>query len=187
MEKKFCRGRDTKVLFSQDTEGCVQDSVSTVLWIWGDGKCSMELPEGFQEMEERNKEEIYPYEERPEIILEDFQEDVQITVQFFEKELKEAEVRDALSQVFKLTEESFPEYKTSPEYLWEEAGVPIGWFLLTMEDLEKEHVKAVFSLEERMMLFTLTYPVENNFKWRPLFKYIFSTIKKAGKRMEGLR
>lgn len=35
MEKKFCRGRDTKVLFSQDTEGCVQDSVSTVLWIWG--------------------------------------------------------------------------------------------------------------------------------------------------------
>lgn len=45
----------------------------------------MELPEGFQEMEERNKEEIYPYEERPEIVLEDLQEDVQITVQFLRK------------------------------------------------------------------------------------------------------
>lgn len=187
MEKKFYRGKETKKLYSRDTEGCVQDSVSTVLWTWEDGKFSMELPEGVEEMEDQRKEEIYPYEERPEIILEDIREDIQFTLQYFDKTLKETEVREGISKILELTEESFPEYKTSPEYLWEEAGVPIGWFLLTMEDLEKEHVKAVFSLEERMMLFTLTYPVENNFKWRPLFKYIFSTIKKAGKRMEGLR
>ena len=57
----------------------------------------------------------------------------------------------------------------------------------SMEDMEKEHVKAVFSVEERMTLFTLTYPVAKNFKWRPLFKYIFSTVKKSEKKTEGLR
>lgn len=171
------RGKETKVLFSQDTEGCFQDTVSTVLWSMPGRKFSVELPEGFEEMSEESREENYPYTDRPEIILEDISEDAQITLQFLEKELKEAEIWDAVSQVLELTENTFPEHKVSPEYLYEGGSTPIGWFLLTMEDMEKEHVKAVLSVEDKMALFTLTYPAEKNFKWRPLFKYIFSSIK----------
>lgn len=171
------RGKERKALFCQDTEGCFQDSVSTVLWSMPGGKFSVELPEGFEEMAEEGREENYPYADRPEIILEDVSEDAQITLQFLEKELKEAEIWDAVSQVLELTESTFPEYKASPEYLYEGGSTPIGWFLLNMGDMEKEHVKAVLSVEDKMALFTLTYPTEKNFKWRPLFKYIFSSIK----------
>lgn len=177
MVGKLERGKETKMLFCQDTAGCFQDSVSTVLWSAPGGEFFMELPEGFEEMTEESREENYPYADRPEIILEDVSEDAQITLQFLEKELKETEIWDAVSQVLELTENTFPEYKASPEYLYEAGSTPIGWFLLTMEDMEKEHVKAVFSVENRMALFTLTYPIEKNFKWRPLFKYIFSSIK----------
>lgn len=171
------KGKERKALFCQDTEGCFQDSVSTVLWSMPGGKFSVELPEGFEEMAEESREENYPYADRPDIILEDVSEDVQITLQFLEKELKEAEIWDAVSQVLELTESTFPEYKVSPEYLYEGGSTPIGWFLLNMGDMEKEHVKAVLSVEDKMALFTLTYPTEKNFKWRPLFKYIFSSIK----------
>ncbi len=170
------RGKEARMLFCQDTEGCFQDSVSVVLWNTPGGTLTMELPEEFLEMTEENREENYPYADRPEIILEDILEDAQITVQFFEKELKETEIWDAVSQVLELTEETYPEYKASPVYLYEGGFIPIGWFLLTMEEMKKEHVKAVFSVEGKMTLFTLTYPIEKNFKWRPLFKYIFSSI-----------
>lgn len=164
------------ILFCQDTEGCIQDTVRMVVWQKTEKKFSMELPEGFLEMDEESREEIYPYAERPEIILEDVSENAQITLQFFEKELKEEEVRDALSQILELTQETFPEYKTSPEYLYEDGFIPIGWFLLSMGEMEKEHVKAVLSVEGKMLLFTLTYPAEKNFKWRPLFKCMFSSV-----------
>ena len=46
-----------------------------------------------------------------------------------------------------------------------------------MNDIEKEHIKAVFSIKKHMVLLTLTYPTEENWKWRVAKDYIFASIK----------
>ena len=59
-----------KILYDNEMECCVQDFVSVVPWEFLGGRIAMELPCGFAEMEEERKASYYPYEKRPELILE---------------------------------------------------------------------------------------------------------------------
>lgn len=172
------------LLFDQETEGCVQDSVRVFQWTEPGGRLSLELLEGFHDLSGEKREEHYPFDDRPEIILEDTANDVQLTLQFLDKELKPGETRTALLKISELTKNAYPRYQSSPEYLFEKGDILIGWFVLSMEDIEKEHVKAVFSIDHKMTLLTLTYPEKESFKWRPIFKYIFGSFKMPERRGE---
>lgn len=165
-----------KLLFDKEAEGSIQDTVRVFRWETPDGRVSIELPESVSDMQEEKKESNYPYKDRPEIILEDEDSDMQITIQFLEKEMKEEDTRVAAQKVCKLTRAVFPQYKSSPVYVCDEDDITIGWFLLYMEDMGREHVKAVFSVDKKMVLLTMTYPEEDNYKWRPIIKYIFASI-----------
>lgn len=166
-----------KLIFDKDEEGSMQDTIGVSSWEAQNGSISLELPEGFADMEEEKKKANYPYEGRPEIILEDEGTNTHITLQFMNKELKAADTLQAAAQVCELTKSAFPRYKTSPEYLLETQGVSVGWFLLYMDDMEREHIKAVFSVENRLALFTMTYPEADRCKGRTVFKYIVSSLK----------
>ena len=166
-----------KIWFDKEIEGCVQDLVRVVPWEWQEGEIRMELPEDFQEMPQERKEEYYPYENRPETILENTGGTVQLTLQFSDQEMKEEETRSAAEKVHELTEDAFPKYDMSPAYLYEGGKVPVGWFTVKMEDRESEHIKAVFSGGGKMVLLTMTYPENETMKWRPISRCIFASIR----------
>lgn len=165
-----------KILFDKETEGCVQDLVQVISWKPLGGDIQMELPEGFHEMTRERKSEFYPYENRPENILEDMESQTQITLQFLNKAMQEKETRVAIGKVHELMEDAFSKYEITPAYLFEDGYMPIGWFLIKMEDRRTEHVKAIFSCKGKMSLLTVTYSIDESIKWRTLVKCIFKSI-----------
>ncbi len=167
-----------KVLYNREAEGCEQDTVSVELWQFQNGKIRMELPSGFGEMEEERKAFFFPYEKRPEMIMEDRDEDVRLTLQFLENQKGDGDVYGAAAGVSRLVKEAFPQYGQSTLHLSEEGQLSAGWFLLYMEELQAEHMKTVFLPEEGMlMLLTVTYPEEKRAKWRELCRYIRKSVR----------
>lgn len=166
-----------KTIFSGETEGSVQDTLNLVTWDFHEKQFSLALPEGFLVMSGEKQEGSYPLSNRPQIILEEESEKAQITIQFFHKAMKKEDTRRAIEQILELTRKSFVQYKYSPIHLYAEGEVPVGWFLIHMEDIEKEHIKAVFPIKEYMVLLTLTYPEEKSMKWRSFKDYMFASIK----------
>lgn len=69
-----------KLIYDGGAEECEQDTVLTEPWEFWDGKILMELPSGFAEMEEERKAAYFPYGKRPEIMMEDREEDVRLTL-----------------------------------------------------------------------------------------------------------
>ena len=165
-----------KILFDKETEGCVQDLVQVISWELLGGDIQLELPQGFQEMTPERRSEFYPYENRPEIILEDMESEVQITLQFLDKVMQEKETRTALGMVHELMEDAFSKYEITPAYLFEDGHLPIGWLLIKMKDRRVEHVKAIFCCKGKMTLLTVTYSMDEYIKWRALVKCIFKSI-----------
>ncbi len=182
MELDICQAKRgvlfmAKILYDNEMECCVQDYVSVVPWEFLEGRIAMELPCGFAEMEEERKASYYPYEKRPDIILENMDEDVRITLQLLEREQGSGDIYDVVYDVSRLIGKAFPEYKQSNLHLSEKGYMPIAWFLLFMEDLHAEHMKAVALPEGGgMLLLTVTYPEEKSVKWRQLCKYLLESV-----------
>ncbi|MBD5547930.1 MAG: hypothetical protein HDQ97_11110 [Lachnospiraceae bacterium] len=166
-----------RTIFDKETEGGMQNALHLVTWKLPDKQFVLELPEGFAEIDEEKKEENYPLSDRPEIILEDEQGEVQLTLQFFYKVMKTDETKGVTEQIHELMENTYVQYPSSQVYLDKNGEIPIGWFLMRMSDLKKEHIKAVFSIKRHMALLTLTYPEEESWKWRAIKDYIFISIK----------
>ena len=166
-----------KTIFDRDAEGSIQNTLDLVKWDFAERKFSLALPGNFAEMSGEKQEGSYPLANRPQIILEEKQGKEQITIQFFRKVLKKEDVRNAIEQVLELTQEAFVQYTYSPVYLYRDGAVPVGWFLMHMKDMEKEHIKALFPIKEYMVLLTFTYPEEESIKWCSLKEEIFASIK----------
>ena len=169
-----------RVLFEAKTEGSLQDRVEMEVWKGLGGLWQMELPRGFVPVEEERKRQYFPYDNSLETALFNEAEDAWITVQLFQKELKREETLEAMEKIRKLSADTWPQHKSTPVFLWSEGEIPVAWFAMTMEDMEKEHVKAVFSFPKgagRMALLTFTYPEGSCRKWRPILEYLFSQIK----------
>ena len=166
-----------KIIFDGETEGSVQDTINLVAWDFLEKQLGFVLPEGFSEMSEEKREESYPLSNRPQIILEDEQRKVQITIHFFHKTMKKEDITGAVEQILELTRKAFAQYEYSPIYLFTDGAVPVGWFLMRMKDIEKEHIKAVLPIKESMVLLTLTYPEEESIKWCSFKDYMFASIK----------
>lgn len=165
-----------ETVFAQDTEGCEQDTVELCSIRLPGTKAFISLPEGFLLMEEERKESYYPSENRPEVIWEK-EETIQITLQTPDKELRPEETRSAAEQMSKLLKDTFPAYHNTPVYLLKEEEIAMGWFLLRMEQQGLEHIKAVCSIEKKMVLLTITYPEKDSHKWRILARYILSSLR----------
>ncbi len=168
-----------KKIFNRETEGCEQDTLNLLTWESPDKQLVLELPEGFVQVEDGKKEESYPSSDRPEIILENKQGGVQITLTFFQKVMKKEDTQDVIEQIREMTENTYVQYPNTPSYLYKNGEIPVGWFLMYMKDIKKEHIKAVFSINKHMVLLTLTYPEEENWKWRTARDYIFASIKEG--------
>lgn len=166
-----------ETIFDGEAEGSRQDTLNLTTWEFREDHLALALPEGFAEMSEEKREGSYPSSERPKIILEEEQGKAQFTIQFFQKVMKEEDAGGAIEQIRELTSKSFVQYKYSPVYLCEDGPIPVGWFLMCMKDIKKEHIKAVFSIKGFMVLLTLTYPEEESIKWRSFKDYMFASIK----------
>ena len=168
-----------QMLYDEAAEGCEQDGVDLMKWKFAIANVLLELPVGMKEMEPERQEIEYPYEGRPEIILENPEYDLQLTFSLLDKEMKPEDVRDAIEAVYDLMEEAFPRYRRTQRYVISEIPIPVGWFLMQMEDLGVEHMKAVFSAEGKMVLLTMTYRADETWKWRVLTKHILASIRIA--------
>lgn len=165
------------IIFERESEGSVQDTLKLVTWEFPEGQFSLALPEGFVRMDENKQEGCYPMSNRPQLILDKEQDEAQVTIHFFHKAMNKEDAKRAIEQIFELTRKSYVQYKYSPTYLYVQDGIFIGWFLMCMKDIKKEHIKAVFSIKGYMVLLTFTYPEEEKLKWRTMKDYIFASIK----------
>lgn len=166
-------------IFDGETENSEQDTLRLLTWEAPFGQLVLELPEGFAQLEAENKEKCYPSSDRPEIILENERDRVQFTLQFFQKAMKKEDTQDVIEQIRELTEDTYVQYLSTPSYLYVNGEIPVGWFLMYMKDIKKEHVKAVFSINKHMALLTFTYPEEESWKWRIVRDYMFASIKET--------
>ena len=167
-----------KTIYDSQAEGCEQDTVSVVPWEFWDGKILIELPSDFAEMDEEGKASCFPYEKRPEIIMEDRDGEIRLTLQFLETAQGDGDVYETAYGVSRLVKKSFPQYAQSLLYFSEEGGLPSGWIFLHMEELQAEHMKAVFLPENgRLLLLTVTYPEGKRDKWREVCRYIRESVR----------
>lgn len=168
-----------RTIFDRETQNSGQDTLNLVTWEFHDKQLILELPEGFAQLEDEKREECYPSSDRPEIILENEQGSVQLTLHFLKKEMKKEDTQNVIWQIRELTDNTYVQYQNTPSYLHSDGEIPVGWFLMYMRDIKKEHIKAIFSVNKHMVLLTLTYPEEENWKWRIVKEYIFTSIKEA--------
>lgn len=173
------RGKRKMGIFcTRQSEGCLQDSISFVTVELNTLSLQLELPEGFQRMEEERLCMFYPRTGRPDIVLED-SGGVQITGQSIGQKIKAEEVWSAAQALQELTEEIFPTYSISPVYLCREGSLPVGWFRMEMADQQTEHIKALSVIKEHMVLLTFTYPAAEAVKWKSILRYGFGTWREA--------
>lgn len=168
----------------EESEGCSQENIRFVLLKPDKLGLQLELPEGFYPMPEDRQSRYYPRKGRPELILEN-NCGVQITMQLLKQQIKPDQIRSAAEELCLLTEELFPKYRLSPVYLCEEGKLPAGWFLMEMTDMGKEHIKAVSTVREEMILLTFTYPVKESIKWRSIIRQSFRTLDENGDMTDG--
>lgn len=169
-----------QVLYEQETGNTMQSMVKMSKWTMPNEKFSLQLPESFVQMNEVGQKENYPYRNRPEIILEERNSGVQITFQILDKEMKRADTEEAAAQMREQVKKAFPKYQCSIPYMLIAGELPVGWFVLEMEDRKKEHIKAIFSIENKLVLFTVTYWSREKEKWYFLFRYILASLKERG-------
>lgn len=168
-----------RTVFDGEAEETVQAMVRMVSWQPPEEAVVMDLPEGFTHMEDQRREEYFPLADRPEVILEYGEEDAQITLQIFDRRMKEEEAEAAARQVLKVVEERFVQYPCSPVYLETGGEIMAGWFSMKMKDIGREHVKAVFSIKGHMALLTFTYPEEACAKWRVVCGMLLRSVKEG--------
>lgn len=99
--------------------------------------------------------------------------------------VESARIRFAAEEVCLLTKEMFPRYEISPVYLCREGKLPTGWFQMEMTDIKAEHIKALSTVKERLVLLTFTYPARASAKWRSIVRQSFRTFRESGDWADG--
>lgn len=166
------------ILYSQDANGCHQDSIAAHTVTIIKDILTADLPQELDDMPEHLKDSFYPYEDRPPVIMSDPEGRVQMTFQILQKELRDAETRKAAQAVHRYTEYFYSRNELSPVYINRSGEVPVGWFLMEMElgDLKCHHIKAVRTVLGKLCLMTVTYPEEECIKWQAVLKRLYLTL-----------
>jgi hypothetical protein len=168
------------LLYDENTEGCLQEPVMMQEVVLIDGILTARIPISLKEMSEDGKEAYYPYEDRPEMILSDDTGECQMTFQMIDKKLGPDETGIAAEAVREYISSIYPRTELSSVHLYH-GRFQCGWFTMKLEDAgeKSQHMKAVLSVHNRMLLVTATYPEQDRLKWETLLKYLFDTLKEA--------
>jgi hypothetical protein len=145
-----------------------------------DGILTARIPVSLKEMSENGKEAYYPYEDRPEMIFADDTGKNHMTFQMIDKKLGPDETGIAAEAVREYISSIYPRNELSPVHQYD-GRFQCAWFTVELEEAgdSNQHVKAVLSVHNRMLLVTVTYPEQDHLKWETLLKYFFDTLKEA--------
>ena len=100
-----------------------------------------------------------------------------MTLQLLKREWPETETFQAVLEMGRLLDGTFPVYEQSEVYLMETEKSVIGWLILKMKEREEEHVKAIWPLDEGMALYTLTYREKEREKWHVLNRRMLASVR----------
>ncbi len=167
------------IVYSEDANGCHQDSITVHTVIIMKDILTANLPQELDDMPEHLRDSFYPYEDRPPVILSDPEGRVQITFQILQKELQNVDTRKAAQAVHRYTEYFYSRNRLSPVYMNRSGEVPVGWFMMEMElgDMKCHHIKAVRAVRGKLCLMTATYPEEECIKWQAVMRHLFATLR----------
>lgn len=169
------------LLFDEKTEGCLQEPVMIQEVVLVDGILSASIPISLKEMSENGKEAYYPYEGRPEMIFADDTGECQMTFQMIDKKLGSYETGIAAEAVREYISSIYPRNELSPVHRYDKGRFQCGWFTMELKEAGEsiQHVKAVLSVHNRMLLVTATFPEQDRLKWETQLKYFFDTLEEA--------
>lgn len=169
------------LLYDENTEGCLQEPVMMQEVILVGGILTARIPVLLKEMSDNGKEAYYPYEDRPEMIFADDTGECQMTFQMIDKELGPDETGIAAEAVREYISSIYPRNELSPVHRYDKGKFQCGWFTMVLEEAgeSSQHVKAVLSVHNRMLLVTATFPEQDRLKWEALLKYFFDTLEET--------
>ena len=176
-----------KVLYEQDTEGCIQETVIVEEKVLAEGLLAAELPAQLSIMPEAMRDMYYPYDNRPLMLLADADGSFHMTLQIIEQKLAPDETGSAAEAVRNCVERMYPHSGLSPVYLFRKGEIPVGWFAMSLDEAGEPfvHVKAVFPVHNLLCLTTITYPEPDRLKWMAIFNHFFATLQERGSRVAG--
>jgi len=123
-----------------------------------DGRLTVQLPDTFQAMETNKAELMYPYEQRPQIILEDGETHRFCTFSLLkEQKLAAIQVEYVIQNITAAIVGLYPScLLTDPRLAWRKEGT-YGWFSFRsiIEERTIRNFMFVFSVDECMMLGTM--------------------------------
>jgi hypothetical protein len=169
------------LLYDENTEGCLQEPVIMQEVVLVDGTLTARIPISLKEMSEEGKEAYYPYEDRPDVIFADDTGKNHMTFQMIDKKLGSDETGIATEAMREYISSIYPRNELSHAHRYDKGRFQCGWFTMELEEAgeSSRHVKAVFSVHNRMLLVTATYPEQERLKWETLLKYFFDTLKET--------
>lgn len=166
-----------KTIFYSEEENCFQDSIELRTISLFNNKLVLEIPSELEEMPEEIKDNYYPYDNRPEVILWGYQGNVQITFQKLSKSLREEQVYEAAKSVAEFMKKIYSNKNVGRIHLFERNKKKIAWFIVRLQgDREEKNLKFFMEIENHFTLGTLTYLVDEENKWETVIKYIFASI-----------
>ena len=129
-----------------------------------DGRLAVQIPESFQDMENNRAELMYPYEQRPQIILEDGEAHRFCTFSLLkEQKLAANQVEYVIKNITAAVVGLYPScLLTDPRLVWRKEGA-YGWFSFRsiIKEGELKNFMYVFSVDECMMLGTMGCFIED--------------------------
>ncbi|MTK07536.1 MAG: hypothetical protein F8N38_10665 [Hungatella sp.] len=168
------------LLYDENTENCLQEPVLMQEIKLVDGILTARIPVLLKEMSDNGKEAYYPYEDRPDMIFADDTGGCQMTFQMIDKKLGPFETGIAAEAVREYISSIYPRNELSPVHLYN-GRFQCGWFTMELNEAgeSSQHVKAVLSVHNRMLLVTATFPEQDRLKWEAMLKYFFDTLEET--------
>lgn len=129
-----------------------------------DEKLYVDMPDSYQEMSQTRVDLLYPYEERPQIILESMQTGSFCTFSLFEDQgLMNGQMESAIHAISRIVTRLYPSCILEEGQIMMCGQSSCGWFAFKTIDVEGElyNVMYIFSVNGHMMLGTMGCRMED--------------------------
>ncbi len=127
-----------------------------------DGQLLAEIPDSFREMDGDRMAMMYPYEEKPQVILEDVKKARTCTFSLLkEQKLESPQAECAASAIRKVVAGLYPACRPGKLQIIEGRNGKCGWFSFHTADGEGYQVMYVFPVNGAMMLGTMGCAAED--------------------------
>ncbi len=147
----------------------------------------VDIPDSFQEMEKNKRDKMYPYDAKPQIILEDIKMNRFCTFSLFDnQELKDSQVEYAIQIVLKIITSLYPSCLLNESRLVDCQGGKCGWFSFKTAGSEEEifNVMYIFSVNGCMMFGTMGCAISDESGKKQMIE-IMESLKNLRKKHRG--